>query len=169
MNGKASMGILGHWFFQDFAAVKGLNFDIAPIPMGPDAPGHSATALGGIGLAISAKTKYPEQCWRFVKYWTGLQGQQGFAASGLWVPTLRSIGQSAQYKAANSSAPHATLYTDVLAKGYVHSLPITQAWGQLSTPWANTLIDQVWSGKQSAAAALPALNTTINADLKKYG
>lgn len=169
MNGKASMGILGHWNFQDFAAVPGLHFDIAPIPMGPDAPGHSATCLGGIGLAISSKTKYPEQAWRFMKYWTGLIGQKSFAASGLWVPTLRDIGQSAAYKAANKAAPHATLYTEVLAKGYAHPLPISQAWGQFSTPWANTLIDQVWSGKNQARAVIPALNAKINADIKKYG
>ncbi len=167
MTGRASMGILGHWFFKDFAQTSGLNFDIAPIPIGPDGGSHSTTALGGIGLAMSAKTKYPEQCWRFIRYWTGLQGQTGFAGSGLWVPTLRSLGQSALYRTANAAAPHPTVFTDVLREGYVHSLPISSAWADFSIPWANDLIDQVWAGKQPAAQVAAALDKTINASIKK--
>lgn len=168
LSGRASMGIVGHWTFQDFAAA-GLPFDLAPIPIGPDGGSHSATGLGGIGLAMSSKTKYPEQCWRFIKYWTGLQGETQFAASGLWVPTLRNVGQSAAYMKANAAVPHPGLFPDVLKEGYAYSLPITRAYPYYMNAWANTLIDQVWSGKQTARAVLPGLDNTINAAIKKYG
>src|SRR5712691_5532424 len=69
MAGQVSMGIVGHWFYGAFAGTSGLNFDIAPVPIGPNGGSSSHTNTGGTGIAVSAKTKYPEQAWRFAKYW----------------------------------------------------------------------------------------------------
>jgi multiple sugar transport system substrate-binding protein len=168
MTGKVSMGIVGHWFYGAFAGTKGLNFDVAPVPIGPDGAKHSRTNIGGTGISIMAKTKYPEQCWRFVKFWAGIQGQTAIAKSGLWVPALKNIGTSPAYTKSNSALAHATIFTDVLAKGYVHSLPISTAWPEFSVPWTTVLQDQIWNGTKKAADVLPALDKTINADLKKY-
>jgi len=167
--GHASMGIAGHWFYPAFAGTAGLNFDIAPVPIGPSGDPYSRTNVGGTGISISAKTKYPEACWRFVKFWAGLQGQTGVAKSGLFVPALRNVGHSAAYTRSNAALAHATIFTDILSEGHVHSLPISRAWPQFSIPWGNVLISQVWQGAQSAAHALPALDKTINADIQKYG
>jgi multiple sugar transport system substrate-binding protein len=166
--GKASMGIVGHWFYSAFAGTKGLNFDIAPVPIGPEGGSHSRTNVGGTGISISAKTKYPEQCWRFAKFWAGIQGQSVIAQQGLWVPALKNIGQSSAYTHSNSAMAHSTVFTDVLSKNYVHSLPISKAWPDFSIPWTTVLTD-IWEGKTTAKAALAALDKTINADIKKYG
>ncbi len=168
MTGKVSMGIVGHWFYGAFAGTKGLNFDVAPVPIGPSGGKHSRTNIGGTGISITAKTKYPEQCWRFVKFWAGLQGQTAIAKSGLWVPALRNIGSSPAYTKSNSALAHATIFTDVLAKGYVHSLPISTAWPEFSVPWGTVLQDQIWNGTKKAADVLPALDKTINADIAKF-
>jgi multiple sugar transport system substrate-binding protein len=169
MNGKVSMGIVGHWFYGAFAGTKGLNFDIAPVPIGPSGAKHSRTNIGGTGISISAKTKYPEQAWRFVKFWAGIQGQTAIAKSGLWVPALKNIGKSSAYTGSNSAMAHATIFTDNLSKGYVHSLPISTAWPEFSVPWNTTISDQIWTGAKTAAAALPGLNNTINQNIKKFG
>ena len=166
--GKASMGIVGHWFYSAFAGTKGLRFDIAPIPIGPQGAGHSRTNVGGTGISISAKTKYPEQCWRFVKYWAGLQGQNVIAQQGLWVPALKNVGASNSYSKSNGAMAHARVFTDVLSLGYVHSLPISKAWPDFSIPWGNMLTN-IWEGKESAAGGLPGLDKTINSDLQKFG
>ena len=169
MTGKASMGIVGHWFYPAFASTPGLHFDIAPVPIGPDGGSHSRTNIGGTGISISAKTNYPEQCWRFVKFWAGVEGQTAIAKSGLWVPALKNIGQSPAYTRSNPAMAHAAVFTDVLTKGYVHSLPISTAWSNFLVPWNTTLSDQVWQGKATAAAALPTLDRAINTNIKKYG
>ncbi|MDB5076793.1 MAG: putative sugar-binding lipoprotein [Chloroflexi bacterium] len=168
MNGKASMGIVGHWFYPAFAGTSGLNFDVAPVPIGPDGDKHSRTNIGGTGISISAKTKYPEQCWRFVKFWAGVQGQSAIAKSGLWVPALKNIGTSAAYTKSNAALAHATILTDVLSKGYVHSLPISTAWPNFLVQWSAVIQDQVWAGTKKAADVLPALDKSINAAIKKY-
>jgi multiple sugar transport system substrate-binding protein len=168
MAGKASMGIVGHWFYSAFSTTKGLNFDIAPVPIGPGGGNHSRTNLGGTGISISAKTKHPEQAWRFVKYWAGLQGQNTISQQGLWVPALKNIGQSAGYARSNGAMAHAKVFTNVLKEGYVHPLPISRAWPDFSIPWT-TIMTDIWDGKQSASSALAALDRTINSDIKKYG
>jgi multiple sugar transport system substrate-binding protein len=168
MTGKASMGIVGHWFYSAFSGTKGLNFDIAPVPIGPGGSSHSRTNLGGTGISICSKTKYPEQAWRFVKFWAGLHGQGTIGKTGLWVPALKNIGQSTAYTHSNGAMAHATVFTEVLKDGYVHSLPISPAWPVFSIPWGTTLTD-IWQGKKSASGTLADLDKTINADIKKHG
>lgn len=169
MNGKVSMGIVGHWFYGAFAGVPGLNFDIAPIPIGPHGGSHSWTNTGGTGIAISAKTKYPEQAWRFARFWSGQTGQQAIAESGLWMPTLKNVGFSKAFTNAHPKMAHATLFTKVLQEGYVHSLPITPAFNNFTTDYANALITDIFQNGKPAAQVLPTLDQTINASIKKYG
>ncbi|MBO0701575.1 MAG: sugar ABC transporter substrate-binding protein [Candidatus Dormibacteraeota bacterium] len=165
--GQASMGIVGHWFYPAFSTTHGLEFDIAPIPIGPDGGAHSRTNIGGTGISISAKTKYPEQCWRFVKYWAGMQGQRTIAKDGLWVPALKNVGESSAYNSSNGAMKHAQVFTEVLREGNVYSLPISPAWPDFSIPWGNVLTN-VWQGKASAKSVLHGLDHQINADLQKF-
>jgi multiple sugar transport system substrate-binding protein len=127
------------------------------------------TNIGGTGIAISAKTKYPEQAWRFAKFWGGLEGQMQIAAAGLWMPPLKSVGLSPAFKNAHPKMAHATLFTDVLAKGYVHSLPISRAWNDFSPDYGNVLLTDIYQNNKPAAQALPKLDTVINASIKKFG
>ena len=167
-SGRASMGITGHWNYSALSQTPGLNFDIAPIPIGPNGSPYSRTNIGGTGISICASTKYPEQCWRFVKFWAGLTGQKAIAQSGLFVPALKSVGASPAYTKSNNAMAHALLFTDVLAQGHVHSLPISVAWPEFQIPWRSQLESQVWQGTEPASKVLPQLDRTINADLKKY-
>jgi len=163
--GKASMCIVGHWYYGAFAGTPGLHFDIAPIPIGPHGGSHSLTNIGGTGVAVSSKTKYPEQAWRFAKYWGGVEATK---MRNIWVPTLLSVGQSQAYLQSNSAMAHANLFIDVLAKGYVHSLPVSRAWDNFSTPYGTVLSD-IWDGKSTAQRALPGLDQTIDDNIQKYG
>lgn len=167
--GRASMGITGHWNYSALSQTAGLHFDIAPIPIGPHGDPYSRTNIGGTGISISAKTKYPEQCWRFVKFWAGLHGQSAIAQSGLFVPALKSVGQSAAYTKSNNAMPHALIFTEILKEGHVHALPISRAWPEFMVPFRSLLESQVWQGTRSAAQVLPGLDRTINADIQKYG
>jgi len=89
------------------------------------------------------------------------------AQEGLWVPALKNLGQSAAYKQSNGAMQHATNFTNILQEGHVHSLPISQAWPEFNIPWTNEM-NNIWQGKKSTAQTMPALDKTINADIKKY-
>lgn len=164
--GKTSMTIVGHWFYDAFTQTKGLNFDIAPIPIGPDGGSHSATDMGGNGVSISARSKYLEEAWRFVSFYGGPEATT-FRTS-IWIPTLKSVGDSQAFKKANAALEHANLFTDVLKAGYVHNLPITTAWPNFSTQWINVMND-IWDGKKQANTALKDLDGYVNKALQQYG
>lgn len=163
--GKASMGIVGHWFYGAFAATQGLNFDIAPVPIGPSGGSSSRTNTGGTGISVSAKTKYPDQAWRFAKYWGG---PEAAAMRNIWLPPLQNVGYSSAYAQSNAAMQHANLFLDVLKSGDVHSLPISRAWSTFSIPW-NTVTTDIWDGKKSTGQTLTALDQTINQDIQQYG
>lgn len=165
MTGKASMGIVGHWFYGAFAATPGLHFDIAPVPIGPHGGSFSRTNTGGTGISVSAKTKYPEQAWRFAKYWGG---PEACAMRSAWLPPLQNVGYSSSYMQSNAAMAHANLFLDILKSGNVHSLPISRAWSTFSVPW-NTVTTDIWDGKKTASQSLPAVNQTINQDIQQYG
>ncbi|HLZ63579.1 MAG TPA: sugar ABC transporter substrate-binding protein [Ktedonosporobacter sp.] len=165
MAGQASMGIVGHWFYGAFAGAKGLNFDIAPVPIGPNGGSSSHTNTGGTGIAVSAKTKYPDQAWRFAKYWAG---PEACAMRNQWLPPLQNIGYSSSYAQSNAAMAHANLFLDVLKSGNTHSLPISRAWSTFSIPW-NTITTDIWDGKKTVSQSFPALDQTINQAIQQYG
>jgi multiple sugar transport system substrate-binding protein len=164
MNGQTSMGIVGHWFYGAFAGASGLNFDIAPVPIGPNGGSFSRTNSGGTGISIVAKTKHPEEAWRFAKYWGG---PEACAMRNQWLPPLQSVGYSSSYAQSNSAMAHADLFLDVLKSGHTHSLPISPAWATFSVPW-NTVTTDIWDGKKNVSA-FTALDQTINQDIQQYG
>jgi multiple sugar transport system substrate-binding protein len=163
--GKAAMTIVGHWYYDAFASTKGLHFDIAPLPIGPMGSSHSATNMGGNGVSISKQTKYPDEAWKFIRYYGGAEAT---AMRTIWVPTLKSVGASQTWKNANAALDHAELFTSVLNAGYVHNLPVSRAWENVTTQYGNVLTD-IWDGKQKASNVLKDLDTYVNKAIQQYG
>ncbi|GCE22927.1 ABC transporter substrate-binding protein [Dictyobacter kobayashii] len=161
--GKASMCIVGHWFYDAFSQTSGLNFDIAPVPVGPSGS-RSGTNLEGTGISIVARSQYPDEAWRFVKYWGGPEANLERLN---WLPTLKSVGSSAEFKKANAALDHATLFTEALEVGAAAAEPVSRAWPNFSTDWL-TILDDIWNGKKSAAD-LKALDSKVNKAIQAYG
>jgi multiple sugar transport system substrate-binding protein len=131
-SGRAAIALGGHWRYQTFIRAEGLDFDVAPLPVGPSLPsGHSARSnIGTTGLAISASSKRKEQAWEFVKFACGPVGQQVIAESSLFVPVLRSVLASDGF----AKAHHGIRNLAVLTEGPSNSegLPITPAWEKVA-------------------------------------
>lgn len=123
--GRAAIALGGHWRYQTFDRADGLDFDVAPLPLGPR--GHNARSnIGVTGLAIAATSKRKEQAWEFVKFATGPVGQALIGASRLFVPVLRSAITSPGFAAAHRRLANLAVLTDgpLVSEG----LPITPAW-----------------------------------------
>lgn len=129
--GKAAIALGGHWRYQTFIRADGLDFDVAPLPIGPALPkGHAARSdIGATGLAISASSQRKEQAWEFVKFATGPVGQALIGESSLFVPVLRSALNSAGFANAHQGVGNLS----VLTEGPAHSegLPVTPAWEKI--------------------------------------
>jgi multiple sugar transport system substrate-binding protein len=134
--GRAGIALGGHWRYQTFIRADGLDFDVAPLPIGPRRQGPSSCSnIGATGLAIAASSPRREQAWEFVKFATGPVGQALVAESSLFVPVLRSALTSDGFAKAHRNVGNLA----VLTAGPAHSegLPITPAWEKV-----NALMDR---------------------------
>jgi multiple sugar transport system substrate-binding protein len=82
-NGLCAMGFFGSWNLSGFAAndYMAKNFNVAVLPSSND--GKRASIFNGLGNAISANTKHPEEAWKWVEYLSSKEGQTRQADLGV--------------------------------------------------------------------------------------
>lgn len=127
-SGRAAMILGGHWLYSEFAGRDDLDIDLTVLPVGPHGGPGAVTDVGCTGLAIAADSPRVEQAWEFVKFATGPVGQRIIAASGLFVPVLKSVLGTSGFAAAHRHIDNLA----VLITGPAHSrpLPVTPYWGK---------------------------------------
>lgn len=82
-NGLCAMGLFGSWNLSGFTENEYMakNFDVTVLPSAND--GTRSSIFNGLGNAISAKTKYPEQSWKWIEYLSSKEGQTKQAELGV--------------------------------------------------------------------------------------
>lgn len=153
--GKAAMEINGPWASPGYKSA-GIDLGIATIPTG--ASGQSVTLGSTAPLAISAKTKHPDQAQEFVAYWTSRTAQLKFSTSTGFPPLRTDLADDATLKADPtvsvfaSQVPNAKLYlpqvpnaTKVDSDAYVPLIQKITRDGDVAggTAAANTQINQL--------------------------
>jgi len=69
VTGKVAMTWGGLWSVEGYKTYgEDLEFELIPMPAGPN--GDRGGFIGGFGLVIPAASKYKEQAFRFMKWWT---------------------------------------------------------------------------------------------------
>jgi len=125
--GKAAIAMGGHWRYQTFIRADGLDFDVAPLPVGPWRQGQPAHSnIGSTGLAISASSRRKEEAWEFVKFATGPVGQALIGESSLFVPVLRPALNSTGFAKAHQNIGNLAVLTQ--GPAFSEALPVTPAW-----------------------------------------
>ncbi|MBB2976411.1 multiple sugar transport system substrate-binding protein [Microbacterium endophyticum] len=83
--GKAAMQLNGPWAAAGYAEA-GIDFGVAPVPVGVDGP---VTLSSTVPMSAAAKTAHPAEAQEFLEWWTGQDAQRQFAlASGF--PPVRT-------------------------------------------------------------------------------
>ncbi|PXX68763.1 carbohydrate ABC transporter substrate-binding protein (CUT1 family) [Nocardia tenerifensis] len=129
-DGRAGMVLGGHWLYAEFAGREGLSIDATVLPVGPHGGPGAITDVGSTGLSIAANSPRVEQAWEFVKFATGPVGQAIIAASGLFVPVLKSAMNSPGFVAAHRDIRNLAVFTE--GPDSSRPLPVTPAWGKVS-------------------------------------
>lgn len=82
-NGLCAMGLFGSWNLSGFAASDFMkdNFDCTVLPTSNE--GGKASIFNGLGNAISATTKHPDEAWKWVEYLSSKEGQERQAELGI--------------------------------------------------------------------------------------
>lgn len=157
--GRAAMAMGGHWLYSEFAGHDELPIDVTVLPVGPHGGPGAITDVGSTGLSIAADSPRIEQAWEFVKFATGPIGQAIIAASGLFVPVLKSAMAAPGFAAAHRDIGNLQVFTEGPENS--RALPITPVWGKVSA-----LLERggnrVLRGAATAASVSPSLTTDIN-------
>ncbi len=125
LSGVAAMGFSGHWSVPEYAQA-GLNFDVAPVPMGP---AGRVTGVNSAGFVISKDSPNPDAAWEFVKFAVSEAGQSELANIGLAVPILESVANSDAYLGQEVQINHA-LFVEALE--YAHMKPVFRGYEEWS-------------------------------------
>ncbi len=82
-NGLCAMGLFGSWNLSGFTSndYMSKNFNVAVLPSAND--GKRASIFNGLGNAISATTKHPEEAWKWIEYLSSKEGQIRQAELGI--------------------------------------------------------------------------------------
>ena len=94
--GKAAMEINGPWAAPGYKSA-GVDLGLAPVPTGTT--GQPVTLGSTAPLAISAKTKHPDQAQQFLAYWTSKAAQLKFSQTTGFPPLRTDLSDDAQLKA----------------------------------------------------------------------
>ncbi|MFF2773247.1 extracellular solute-binding protein, partial [Streptomyces bacillaris] len=130
----------------------GIDLGIAKVPVGVD--GSSVTLGATAPLAISAKTKYPQQAQEFLAYWTSKTVQQKFSLQTGFPPLRTDLADDAKLKA----DPTVSIFTSQVPDSRLYLPHVTNA-TQVDANAYVPLIGQITRGTSVASATADAAKT----------
>ena len=115
------------------------------------------------GNCILKSTKYPEECWKFLKYIAGPEGAAINLAGGNALPVHRPSAEAEVLGRRNPAAPkHDRCFLDAIEYGKIAPYPAQYAeFGQ-----AMDNFDDAWLGRRSVAEACRRFTRDVNNALK---
>ncbi|TVX94808.1 ABC transporter substrate-binding protein [Cohnella terricola] len=82
-SGKAAMEMNGPWMTAGYTSA-GLNYDVAPIPVGPGGP---VTLADSVALVAGKNTKHKAEILAFMKFWNSKESQEYLSLNSGFPPT----------------------------------------------------------------------------------
>ena len=82
-NSLCAMGLFGSWNLSGFASsdIMVKDYDCAVLPSAND--GTRASIFNGLGNAIAATTKHPDEAWKWIEFLSSKEGQERQAELGI--------------------------------------------------------------------------------------
>jgi ABC-type glycerol-3-phosphate transport system substrate-binding protein len=155
--GQLALAFGNHALIPTFVKTAGLDWGVVGMP---HFPGHKTiNNAGGAGYCISRWTKAPEAAYQLWSFLTGPVGSLMFAAGNDIVPDNPQTLRSQVWL----SKPYNKVFSQQTELG--HAGPTFAKWQDVLTA-TTAVLDKVWIGEMSAAAALPRATATARKILK---
>lgn len=106
--GKAAMEITGPWMTPGFAEA-GINFDVAPIPVGPGGP---VTLADSVALVAGKDTKHKEAVHAFMKFWNSKEAQIMLSVQSGFPPARTDLADDPELQKNEFAAKFSTVAND---------------------------------------------------------
>jgi multiple sugar transport system substrate-binding protein len=162
--GKAAMVPNGSWMTMAVANSKNDKFELmlAPTPIGPT--GKRASMYNGLADNISAKTKHPNESWKWVKFLGSAACQNIVGSKAVVFPAIPSATKKAVAAFKAKGVDVDAFYTHITNKT-TFLFPIANKKSQINTI-IGPVMDAIMSGTKDVSALNDA-NTKIKALFKK--
>lgn len=161
-DGTAAISIDGTWATSFAFANTGFPFRVAPLPVFRVPATHAQAHYH----AIYAKTKYPKEAFRLLKFLTSEDYQVDKVRRGVWLPSIRPLITKLDELEDRNLMPRGYLREMVFyleRAGFTVQEP--PGFGEAMAPfWDN--VGSIWSGEKDAKQLMDAIVPTINALLK---
>jgi multiple sugar transport system substrate-binding protein len=147
MNGQCAMGLFGSWNLSGFAANNFMkkNFNCAVLPSAND--GKRATIFNGLGNAIAATTKHPDEAWKWIEYLSSEAGQKKQAELGIAISAYKG-----------TAGTWTKAYPDFNVKCYIDMLPYAhiRPYTHQTSVWEDKsyeMLKGAYAGKEEVSTA----------------
>jgi len=152
----------GRFFaLQQLTGVTNLKWDVTPLPRKRASMFH----FNANNVVILKGSKEPDAAWAWVSFLEGKEMTKKQVATGRFVPGRKSAADSQEYLTSVMPAPANKLFTDLVARGQVRTLPGTPAWADISAAISEG-IGAVQRGEQTATLFAREVTPRIDQLLK---
>ena len=136
-----------------FREIRGLNWDVGPLPVGEDPVG----ILHSDGYCISAQSDSHAAAADFIAYATGNQGQTIAALGGRTVPSMISISKSAAFLDPSQAPAHSEVFLDAIPN--LRRTPVLPTWTEIEDLAEEILTRAFYEPGYTIDDAIEALRT----------
>ncbi len=160
--GKLATITGGRWMVPTYRNLK-FDWDVAPLP---SANGSWESGWSGsVGLAVNAKTKYPDASFKLVEWFAGVNGQKKMTDLGFSIPNFKSMSGTDVFLQPGQKPEHAEVFIKAAeaepAGGWTY-LP--------NSKWLDVLnqnLGKYWTGKDTAVDFFTKLKPEVDKALKE--
>lgn len=154
----------GPWDLPSLRNINNFEWGVAPLPKGPV---KRATYVAGEHLTIFKNSRYPDEAWKFIKWFTSPDTQAEFSIESGYMPVRKSTLELQSYKDYLKTDPYLATFVEQFEIGYArqnityHRVEINQ---KVAEAIENTLI-----GDMDPKMALDRAAETVNKILSRDG
>ena len=162
--GRAAIAFSGYYLISTINGntKNTWTYDVSNIPV--NTAGKRVSASATSGHSAWSGTKHPQESWQWLKYLAGEEASKIYGASGLVIPPLKALANSAQFTSSAQPPHHRKVFIDDLAVG--HPFPIVPNWLDVLTA-INDMLAPVFAGTKTAKEAIDAGNAKLDALLQQ--
>jgi multiple sugar transport system substrate-binding protein len=164
--GQAAMTFIGDYNISSYSGPTAKqSFTYAPLPVGPDG---RKTFINDLSDAIWSGTKHMQQAWQWVQFLASPACQDIVARQGIIFPAIQGASADSVQVRTAKGQDVAPFVQEANVPAGTFFYPITYDGSQIQTTVQSGL-DQVWTGKASASAALASIESQVTNDMAQAG
>jgi multiple sugar transport system substrate-binding protein len=155
MNGRLAMFFNSRRSVPTYRTVTGLDWDVAPLPVGVLAAG----ILHSDGYCMAAKTHDKDSAWTLIEFANSVEGQTIMAGTGRTVPSLRQVAESPAFLDPEQPPTSSQVFLDAIP--LLRRVPLLPEWPSIEE-MASREIERAFYGQVTVLeAARTAISSTL--------